>query len=174
MLSGGNNSIRGNYIAWNGPNHDGHGMDIDLGGDGPSGNQDQHPPGAGPNGWQPFPEINGFAYLVPPSGGASSSALIEAHLDEVVGPYQIDAYLSGECASTTGRPHAESYLGSTTAIIPAGQGGVGFMFQVLLPDNATGYLGLTATDQEGNTSEIGPCFSLDRIFDSGFGMGPEY
>jgi hypothetical protein len=172
VLSGSGNSVRGNYVAWNGPNHDGLGMDIDLGGDGPTGNQDHM--SAGPNNWQPFPEINGLALLAPPAGSSSKPASIEAHLEAVVGSYQVDAYLSGECASTTGRPHAEVFLGSTAMTIPAGQTGAGFVFQVLLPANATGYLGLTATDGLGNTSEIGTCYSLDRIFESGFGTGADY
>ena len=169
VLSGGRNAIRGNYIAWNGPNHDGLGMDIDLGGDGPSGNDEDAPPY--PNSWQPHPEVSGFAYVVAPVAGSSTPASITALLDEIEGSYQVDAYLSGECAPTTGRPHAEIFLGSTSITIPAGQTRAALTLPVVIPANASGYIGLTATDEQNNTSEIGACFALDRIFRNGFGTG---
>jgi hypothetical protein len=177
VSSGSGNSIRGNYISWNGPNLDGAGMDIDLGGDGPTANGSHAPPG--PNDWQEFPMIDRLVYLGHPPGGTNTPAAIVGHLDGAAGTYTVDAYYSNGCGAATGRAHPEAYLGDTTVTIPAGQSSATFTFEALLPSDVTGNLGLTATSAVSGTSELGTCFSLangvdDRIFHSGFGIGSEY
>ncbi|MET0230991.1 MAG: right-handed parallel beta-helix repeat-containing protein, partial [Rhodanobacteraceae bacterium] len=161
VIAGSGNAIRANYVSWNGPNHDGLGMDIDLGGDGPSGNQSLPPPG--PNNWQQFPEVDGLVYLDHPPGGFNTPAYVQAHLHVVPGvSYRIDAYFSATCSLSTGRAHAEVFLGETTAMVPTGaEPTANFAFKALLPSDTTGYIGMTATrainapSGEGNgTSEI--------------------
>ena len=169
VTSGHGNSIRGNYIGWNGPNRDGNGMDIDLGGDGPTANGSHNTPG--PNDWQPFPLVAGLAYLDHPPAGTNIPATIEGSIEGTPGSYRIDAYFSVTC-SATGRAHAENHLGDATVTIPAGQDSMSFAFDVMLT-NDVGNIGLTATSSAG-TSEIGPCFPADEIFRSGFGSGIEY
>lgn len=176
VMSGYGNSIRGNYISWNGPNHDGAGMDIDLGGDGPTANGSPVPANA--NHGQRFPTIDELLFLGDTPGGIDTPVSIRGHLDGPPGSYRIDAYFSANCNATTGRAHAEAHVGDSLMTIAAGQNGVSFAFDALMPA-ATGYVGLTATGSADGTSEISTCFSLadgfdDRIFHSGFGTGSEY
>jgi hypothetical protein len=93
-------------------------------------------------------------------------ATLTARLDSAPGNYRIDAYFSNHCGSA-GRGHADAYLGGTTA-----DNLQVFDFVVTLPNVlATGVVSLTATDHEGNTSEMGVCFPVvggDTVFRNGF------
>jgi hypothetical protein len=168
VASGIGNSIRGNYIAWNGTStqDDGNGMDIDLGGDGPTANGSDAPPG--PNNWQPFPVVD---HVYTPPGGAPT---IVGHLAAVPGTYAVDAYYSGACSNVTVRAHAEAHLGDTSVTIPAGASSASFTLHVPLPSDA-GYVGFTATSVSNGTSELGTCarFDMDHIFSNSFGFNAE-
>lgn len=177
VASGAGNSIRGNSVTNNGPGHDGDGMDIDLGNNGPTANTLAN---SGPNDLQPFPVIDSLLYSdYPPTGDLHVPAALSGHLTAQPGTYKIDLYFSYDCSIATGRAHTQSYMADFTVTVPAG-GTVNFTESVVLPiDKPYNALALTATGQVSGTSEASTCFTIgngtnDAIFKSGFGYGAEY
>ena len=177
VASGVGNSIRGNSVTNNGPNHDGAGMDIDLGNDGPTANGNSN---FGPNYLQHFAVVDDVLYTdYPPVGDFNLPATLSAHLDAAPGDYRVDLYFSYDC-SASGRGHAQSYLRDFAVSIPAGSSTAAFSFPFNLPvAKSFNGLALTATSVVNGTSEVGTCFALgnavnDAIFKSGFGYGAEY
>jgi hypothetical protein len=178
VASGTGNSIRGNSVTNNGPNHDGAGMDIDLGNDGPTPNGNGV---TGPNNLQHFAVIDQLLYVdYPPTGDFNTPATLTGHLDAAPGAYRIDLYFSYDCSATTGRGHAQSYLRDFAVTVPNGSTTTAFSVPMTLPVDKSHYgLSLTATSVANGTSEVGTCFAVgsginDAIFKSGFGLGAEY
>ena len=84
------------------------------------------------------------------------------------GLYSIPAgvYEPKPLSKRNGKGHAEWYLASQQ-IATVGNNAA-FQIATTLPASpAASALSLTATDDDGNTSEIGPCFPVDRIFANG-------
>jgi hypothetical protein len=177
VSSGVGNSIRGNSVTNNGPNHDGAGMDIDLGNDGPTANGVST---TGPNNLQHFAVIDKLLYVdYPPVGDFNLPAKLTGHLDAAPGSYRVDLYFSYDC-SATGRGHAQSYLLDFAVTVPAGSSTAAFTLPFNLPvAKSFNGLALTATSVAGGTSEVGTCFAIgngvnDAIFKSGTGYGAEF
>jgi hypothetical protein len=164
-VAGTGNSIRSNLIYENGAT--GTGMDIDLGVVGPTAN-DTGDTDSGPNLLQNFPLISGVAFAAPPAAGATNvAASVRGVLDAQPGSYRVDAYFGNGC-NTNGRGHAEAYAGATLVTIAPGSTRARFTLGATVPNvEADGVLAFSATDAVGNTSEIGPCASLDTIFRDG-------
>ncbi len=165
--SGTNNTFRSNEIRDNGIGGDG--LDIDLGANGPTAN-DAGDVDTAANFGQNFPLVSNVA--IPPgtpSNATNVSATITAKLDSLPGiTYRMDAYFTNHCSGVNGRGHADAYLGGTTATNLEV-----FNFVVTLPNVlSTAYVSFTATDQAGNTSEMGACYPVsgggDTIFKSSF------
>jgi len=171
------NSLRGNLI------HDvggaGNGAMIDLGDDGPTPN-DVTDDDVGANYLQNFPVINSLKYpnAYPAPNAQNVQAYFFGELDgDTPGGYRMDAYFyNGGCLPGL-RGEAAVYLGSFPALI--GVGGTKSVFNYVLelpnvaPDAAIAF---TATDSNGNTSEMGECFPVsqatllnsDEIFKDGY------
>jgi hypothetical protein len=81
----------------------------------------------------------------------------------------IDAYAyNGGCLPGQ-RGQAKVYLGSWPVTVAAGAARGTFSFEVQVPSIAASEaLAVTATDESGNTSELGECFPVDRIFKDGY------
>ncbi len=178
VASGVGNSIRGNSVTNNGPNHDGAGMDIDLGNDGPTANGNGN---SGPNDLQHFAVIDKLLYTdYPPVGDFKLPAALAGHLDAAPGTYRVDLYFSYDCSAATGRGHAQSYLGDFAVTIPGGSTTASFTVPFTLPvAKSFNGLALTTTGVTSGTSEVGTCFAVgsgvnDAIFKSGMGYGSEY
>jgi hypothetical protein len=140
------NSVLGNRVY-------GKGLDIDIGQAGPSANVPVNP-ASGPNNLQNWPVLasltydaaHGISYLAGTLNGAVKTA------------YRIDVYYSYGCsAGAPGRGAAQVSLAHTQ--ITTGPLGV-TPFTIGVPDGPVGpggFLSATATDPDGNTSEIGNC-----------------
>lgn len=161
------NTIRSNEIRDNGIG--GHGLDIDLGADGPTANDVDVANAPFANNGQNFPVVS---QVVLPSGTPSTatnvSATLTVRLDSKPGNYRLDAYFTNHCSGGTGRGHADAYLGGTT-----GDNLQVVNFIVTLPNVLpSAFVSFTATDQAGNTSEMGTCFPVvgaaDTLFKNGF------
>ena len=148
-----NNSVRGNLSDFNGYQKDGSAPDVQLTANG--------------NFQQPFPTITKVALPngLPLSG--AKPATVSGHLASAANAfYRVDVYYSGKC-SPSGRGHADYYLASQQVKTDA-TGKVDFDVAVTLPFSAaTSVLSLGVTDAYANSSEIGTCFSIDRIFKDG-------
>jgi parallel beta-helix repeat protein len=142
-------------------------VDIDLGSVGAN-PDDTNDPDGGANQLQNFPLVRGLSFASAPAPGATFVATtIAARLNSQPGTFRIDAYFSNGCNSD-GRGGAEVYLGGTTATIAVGSNNVSFNQALTLPNaQIDAAVSLTATDAAGNTSEIGTCFPIERIFRSG-------
>lgn len=140
-------------------------VDIDLGSAGPAAN-DSNDGDSGANQLQNFPLVRGLSFASSPAPGATSVATtIAARLNSQPGTFRIDAYFSNGCNSV-GRGRAQVYLGATTATIAGNS--VDFSQAVTVPNvQSNAAVSFTATDASGNTSEIGSCFPLERIFKDG-------
>lgn len=166
VVGGVNNSVRGNAIYDNGVGlASGSGMDIDLGDDGPSAN-DLNDMDMGSNGGQNFPLIDRLE-----STGTTMN--LDAHLNSVPGNYRIEAYYSARCdngvGQSAGRGHAEMRIGSKSLVMSEATNTASFTLSIAPPAGSShGFVSLTATNELGNTSEMGSCFSIDRIFANGF------
>lgn len=170
---GSNNAVRTNLIYDNGASNNG--MDIDLGAAGPLAN-DAGDTDDGANHLQNFPIATRLILMPEASHPISDiSATVSATLDAAPGTYRIDAYFSPRCDNTTpagGRPHAQAFIGTAQAVLPAADGTL--KINVVVPTiSGNPLIGLTATDAAGNTSEIGTCFAMgnalyDEIFRNGF------
>jgi trimeric autotransporter adhesin len=151
------NSIRGNTmtdLASANP--------IDLGDDGPTAN-DFNDTDYGPNDFKNFATVQHLAYLSPPTPDAVD---VQAYvfgqlLGSEAGINRIDAYFyNGNCAPGE-RGRAERYLGSFIAYTFASGNPSNFNYAITLPNIATdGAIAFTATDQNGNTSELGTCYGV--------------
>jgi hypothetical protein len=171
MPAGVKNTIRSNEIGDNGSGGDG--LDIDLGADGPTANDDGDADTAVANGGQNFPLISHLAIPAgTPAGATAVAVTLTARLDSAPGNYRIDAYFSNHCSGATptspGRGRADAYLGGTTA-----DNEQVFEMGVPLPNVLpSAFVSLTATDHDGNTSEMGSCFPVvgggDTLFKNGF------
>ncbi|GAA0709635.1 hypothetical protein GCM10009105_10200 [Dokdonella soli] len=147
LVNGARDSVRANLSSFNGDAHDGSAPDIKLA------------PNANFN--QPYPVIDGVAF-------SNGSVIVSGHLKTDPNyTDRIDVYSSAACAPS-GRGHAELYLGSKQVATDA-SGMVSFSIPLTMPNSpATAVLSLTSTDYHGNSSEMGACFSFDRIFKDGF------
>jgi len=157
----------------------GNGAMIDLGDDGPTPN-DVTDDDVGANYLQNFPVINSLKYpnAYPAPNAQNVQAYFFGELDgDTPGGYRMDAYFyNGGCLPGL-RGEAAVYLGSFPALI--GVGGTKSVFNYVLelpnvaPDAAIAF---TATDSNGNTSEMGECFPVsqatllnsDEIFKDGY------
>jgi len=181
--AGTGNSVRTNLIYDNGAvvfdSSVGDGFDLDLDADGPT--ADHAGSLSGPNNLQNFPLISKIywnAYTPPPSNSTNIGATVAGKLDSPPGSYKIDFYYSPRCDNgafhVLGRGHAAAYLGNASVTIAAGGTSAVFSKAVTVPSNAANsVLSLTATDANGNTSEIGSCEFVstavdDGIFKNGF------
>ena len=167
MLSGTGNAIRTNLMVTTGL-FSGMGTDIDLGTAGATPN-DNGDGDSGANNLQNFPLVTGLVFNTAPLAGALSVPVtIKGTLNSQSGNnIRIDAYYSDSCNSS-GRGSAGAYLGNVTTGISIYASDVNFTMTSLLPTVAGGaVVSLTATDYAGNTSEIGTCFPVDRIFKDG-------
>jgi len=176
--AGDGNAIVSNAIYDNGATSDG--MDIDIGGLGPTAN-DPADIDAGPNQLQNFPVVTSVQVTSARHGDGTQgsppavTAVLTATLNGVpdAGPYFIQAYFSSSC-SPNGRGHAEQAIGMTTMSVTQVNVDTAFSVDIQLPDVAAGHVvSLTATSPQNSTSELGSCFDLaavttDSIFADGF------
>ncbi len=162
--SGVGNRISGNVVRAN------YGLAIDLGADGPTAN-DPSDSDTGPNQLQNFPTLNSIHYrngarLVGGSLYLSSSTRVEI-------------FASAECGNA-GRADATVVLsaGARSVIAPIGGGNANFTSSIGRgPGSGVDthcQLGATATDADGNTSEISPCFVDDTLFAHDFDTPTSY
>jgi hypothetical protein len=168
------NAIRDNLIGNNGI--DGHAPAIDLGADGNTAN-DAGDGDGGPNQLQNYPTVSAikYTYGYPASGSQDVFAYVFGDLKGAPGVYNIDAYFyDGSCLPGQ-RGQAFAYLGSWSAVIAGGSNEAHFNYQVQLPNvQSNTAVAFTATDANGNTSELGECSPvskavlLDDIFKNGF------
>ena len=168
------NTIRDNLIGNNGL--DGTAPAIDLGADGDTAN-DAGDPDTGPNELQNWPVVSSvkYTYGYPQAGAQDVYAYLYGDLKGAPGVYKIDAYFYNGYCQAGQRGQAQAYLGSWTAVIGAGGSEALFNYQVQLPNvQSNAAVAFTATDSDGNTSELGACFPisnaslLDDIFKNGF------
>ena len=157
------NAIRGNLIRDNGVG--GTAPAIDLGADGATANDDTDADG-GPNERQNFPTISALKYPTdyPAPGSHNVSAYFFGELRGATpGFYRVDAYFYNGYCQAGQRGQAAAYLGSYPAIISAGGTKSVFNYTLVLPNvDADAAVALAATDANGNTSEIGPCFRVSK------------
>ncbi|WP_423226426.1 beta strand repeat-containing protein [Candidatus Amarolinea aalborgensis] len=146
-----NNRLSGN-IVMNGP-----GPAIDLGGDGLTPN-DTGDPDEGPNRLQNTPELLDAVYPDAGPGGPAifnpisityrvDSALINASYPITIEFFRADSMASGQ---------ALSYLGATSYTAPNAQSAVSVLMYPIQPTNFWWPIVATATDGQGNTSELSP------------------
>jgi hypothetical protein len=158
------NRVLANSIAAN------TGLAIDLGGLGPDANDvpalgspDQD---TGPNNLQNYPVITRYI--------STFNLFAEYKIDVTLAStpnttFRIDFYSDVTCTGSGSPPRGDAleYLGHaglTTG--PAGSGAV--TVYMPLDDPGSKFISATATDPNGNTSEIGPCARDDQIFKNGF------
>lgn len=140
VLSGTNNAVRGNAIFGNG------GLGIDLGGNGPTPNDDKDPD-TGPNQLQNYPVLTSATIN---SNGIVVAGSLNSRPSVV---FQLDFYAS-LAGDESGFGEGQTWLGSR-AITNTSGGTVTFNFT--LPLTLAGrYITATATDPAGNTSEFSP------------------
>jgi hypothetical protein len=164
VVGGTGNVVRSNQMQRSGL-FSGEGVDIDLGSAGPTLN-DPNDGDSGANNLQNFPLVQGLLFTTAHGAAAINvPATISATLNsQSSNNIRIDAYFSDNCTSS-GRGGTQQYLGSVTTGIGISVSDVNFTLGVTLPNMQAGSnVSLTATDAAGNTSEIGTCFPLDRIF----------
>ena len=147
------NPIRGNSIYSNG------GIGIDLGGDGVTANDDQDADG-GPNSRQNYPIVISAAPTAP------SGTHVEGTLDSAPSTtYTLDFYASPACE---GRPQDFTegllYLGSMD-VATDGTGHAAFTADLAFTIEVGQPVTVTATDPNGNTSELSPriVFSISPV-----------
>lgn len=164
VASGTGNVVRSNQMQRTGL-FSGEGVDIDLGTAGLTLN-DPDDGDSGANNLQNFPLVRGLLFTSAHGAAATNvAASISATLNAQSGNnIRIDAYFSDSCTSS-GRGGTQQYLGTVTTGIGISVSDVNFTLGVTLPNMQAGSnVSLTATDYAGNTSEIGTCFPVDRIF----------
>ena len=162
--SGAGNRISGNII------HSNYGLAIDLGADGPTAN-DPIDSDSGPNLLQNFPVLSSIHYR-------NGARLISGSL-YVSSSTRIEVFAATQCGNF-GRADAAVILsvGARPLIAPIGGGNVNFTASIA-PRTGAGFdthcqLGATATDANGNTSEMSPCFVDDTLFAHDFDTSAGY
>jgi hypothetical protein len=165
------NTINGNAIFGNGLSS---GLNLDLGGDGPTPNDPGDADG-GPNAANDFMNYPAPYGITWTTGGTPQPGSVElsvgGYLDVPPGNYLIDAYYDLGC-SPTGRGGG-TWVGEQlySGLFP---GAGAFSIPVYIPifnfDSANGRLSLTVTARDGHqsTSEFSQCLSVDTIFEDGF------
>jgi titin len=130
------------------------GFAIDLGGDGPTPNHAPGPsPVSGPNNWQNFPTLTLAA-------GSSSGVAVTGSLDAPAGgTYIIQLFGNPTCDKGDNRGPATWYLGQFALSTKAAH--TLFVHRFSAPTvPKPWYVDATATDQNGDTSEIGNCVQV--------------
>ena len=162
--SGDGNRISGNIIRAN------YGLAIDLGADGPTPN-DPTDSDSGPNLLQNFPVLTAIHH----SNGAR---LLSGSL-YLINSARIEVFAAPSCGNS-GRADAAVVLsvGARALIAPIGGGNVNFTMSIARGpgsgiDTAC-QIGATATDAQGNTSEMSECFVDDTLFAHDFDSGTSY
>jgi parallel beta-helix repeat protein len=153
------NAIRGNSIR------DVGGLAIDLNDDGATPN-DAVDADTGPNLLKNFATVTSiqFKNAIPPVGALNVQAYVFGELTgNVANLNRVDAYFyNGSCVAG-GRGQAQYYLGSYLAFTFANGSPSAFNYLMNLPNfNGDGAIAFTATDQSGNTSELGTCFNVQQ------------
>ncbi|MEO7936939.1 MAG: choice-of-anchor Q domain-containing protein [Dokdonella sp.] len=162
--SGVGNRISGNIIRAN------YGLAIDLGADGPTAN-DPTDSDTGPNQLQNFPTLNSIHYR-------NGARLLGGSL-YLSSSTRVEIFASAECGNA-GRADAAVILsaGARSIIAPIGGGNANFTSNIGRgPGSGVDtycQLGATATDADGNTSEISPCFVDDTLFAHDFDTPTSY
>jgi hypothetical protein len=150
------NSIRGNVMANVGSSA------IDLGDDGATPN-DFDDSDSGPNHLKDFATVLHVAYVAPalPNAHDVQAYVFGQLFGAEAGLNRIDAYFyNGSCAPGA-RGRAERYLGSFIAFTFASGNPSEFNYVMTLPNIAAdGAIAFTATDHDGNTSELGTCYRV--------------
>jgi hypothetical protein len=162
------NTVRGNSIYFNGNDV---GLNLDLGGDGPTAN-DAGDADGGPNSANDlmnYPVPNGVVWI---GGTGSIDLTVRGQLDAQAGFYQIDAYYDVAC-SATGRGGGTWVGGAPYTAFFTGTGA--FEVPVSIPffnyDSKEGRVSVTATQlgvAHESTSEFSECLSVDTIFANDF------
>ncbi len=160
------NSINANRIYTNGSG--GFGMDIDLlptnGTPGPTPNDDTDFD-SGPNDLQNFPVPMSLVYTA--AGSIDRPATLTAQLNTLPGSYRVDVYFSSAINAFGKRGRAEVIVTHATVQVPF-SGKLTFSLPIFVPNqNAGGVISMTATNNPGSTSEIGPALFTDTIFADG-------
>lgn len=119
----------------------------------------------GPNQTQNFPTPTNLMFTGP-GNAVSRPATLSAVLDSLPGVYHIEIYYSG--VAQNGRGHAQQLLGTRSLTVVGGP--TAFTHNVEVPNPLfQGVISLTATDEAGNTSEVGTAISIhEALFASGF------
>lgn len=137
-----NNSLRTNRLYGNAI------FDIDLGDDRIV-NNDLGDVDAGANNLQNSPTIDAVT-------ASSGQTVIEGKLDTGFGTYTLDFYTSAACDAGDDTGSGQFFLGSDTLQVPPG---VAVSFTAVIQRTAQGHaVTAMATDEFGNSSELGPCY----------------
>ncbi len=162
--SGVGDRISGNVIRAN------YGLAIDLGADGPTAN-DPTDSDSGPNQLQNFPALTSIHYR-------NGARLLGGSL-YLSSSTRIEVFASTQCGNF-GRADAAVVLsaGARSLIAPIGGGNANFSSSIGrgpgVGVDTYCQLGATATDANGNTSEISPCFVDDTLFAHDFDTPTSY
>ncbi len=152
------NSVKANLIYDNG--FASNGMDIDLASSSATRGITANDVGdgdVGPNQFQNHPLVTSLVYTGP--GAVARPATLGGSLDAAPGTYRVDAYYASATNVLGARGHAQVFLGTRNITLVSGAGA--FTIDVVVPEQiATGVVSFTATSASGNTSEIGPAFSV--------------
>jgi parallel beta-helix repeat protein len=153
------NAIRGNVVR------DVGGPAIDLNDDGPTPN-DALDTDTGPNQLKNFATVTSiqFKNAVPPVGALGVQGYVYGELTgKVAGLNRVDAYFYNGSCIPGARGQAQAYIGSYPAFTNALGTPIQFNYLMTLPNfNADGAIAFTATDSNGNTSELGSCFNVQQ------------
>lgn len=143
-------SVRGNAIR------DNDGLAIDLGLDG-VGSNDPADADSGPNNQQNFP-------LLSDATATPTTVLVEGSIQSSPNQsFQIDLYANVAC-DASGSGEGGQYLGSVP--VTTGADGIGVFDATFAVAIDGRFLTATATDANGNTSEMGPCLEAITEFGS--------
>lgn len=143
-------SVRGNAIR------DNDGLAIDLGLDG-VGSNDPADADSGPNNQQNFP-------LLSDATATPTTVLVEGSIQSSPNQsFQIDLYANVAC-DASGSGEGGQYLGSVP--VTTGADGIGVFDATFAVAIEGRFLTATATDANGNTSEMGPCLEAITEFGS--------
>ncbi len=149
MTSGMGNTISRNII------HSNDGLGIDLGGDGVT-VDDPLDADTGPNGLVNYPVIDSASI----SGGATR---IYGHVyGAPLNAHKVEFFFNKECDSTGYGEGEQSMWTISTNTDASGIGDFTAIFSPQLPTDQ--FITMTATDQDGNTSEFSPCWP-QKIFE---------
>ncbi len=165
LINGGTgNTVRSNQIFALGAITTTVDIDLDTSGATPNDLDDTD---TGVNELQNFPLVKTLIFAsVPASGATNIPVTLSGKLNSQPGQFRIDAYFANSCNSIK-RGRAQVFFDNTSANIVSGNTVV-FNMSLVLPNvAANAAVSLVATDASGNTSEIGTCFPVDRIYQDG-------